>query len=76
MSYKKPLPIVVIEPLHPQTHEVKKDLQQVDYCLSCIVEAIDSNLPPSEKLQYIKDMAITAMKKLPLANYSFTVKYC
>ncbi len=58
------------------TPEIQLNLICVNDALLSILYLVDGNIPPSEKLQLIKEQAIRAAKLLPVSNNNEIVKYC
>ena len=73
--YNKSLPIVVIKPNYPQTHQIKKGLQQVNYGLESIIEYIEAQ-QETPVLNMIKAMANTALQNLPIDKTERTTIFC
>jgi hypothetical protein len=47
---------------------IQHDLNRVNGCLINILNCIEMNVPPSQRLEYIKEWAIDALKALPVNN--------
>jgi hypothetical protein len=62
--------------LKPLSDEVKTDLEKVNLSLLFALDICERNMPPSRKMELIKQSLIASLKSLPINNSFEIAKYC
>lgn len=61
--------------MQPLTDEVKADIERINLSLLFALDVMDRNIPPTRKLEIIKESLISSLQKLPINNSFEIAKY-
>jgi hypothetical protein len=59
----------------PLSEDVKSDIEKINLSLLFALDVMDRNIPPSRKLELVRQSLISSLQKLPISNYFEIAKY-
>jgi hypothetical protein len=60
----------------PLPDAIKSDIEKINLSLLFALDVIDRNIPPTRKIELIKESLISSLKNLPINNNFEIAKYC
>ena len=61
--------------MKPLTDEVKADIEKINLSLLFALDIMGRNIPPTRKIELVKECLISSLQKLPINNNFEIAKY-